>query len=412
VKLFRHRRALAAGTVPPQDVFVEDSAETGDGAADGELTTPEERAAAITGPVPIVAEEVTEKPRLRFGFGDPVEGNGEGAERELVTTGVTSAGTATAGADGATGLTTTEGQETTAASPPRKVISIGFDHELDEIETISLDSTSAFATPSGSPVDLERPEVDARLRARWIQARRDEGRRRLRWAIAGGVLLTLLIAAGLVLESPLFAINDVNVDGAVYTNPARLQHVVDDLLGSSLIGADLGRAEATLTADPWVRRVRVERRPLRGVRIEIVERVPVATYMGADQRWRVLDPTGRVLAVLDPPGSKPVDPLELKLPEHGPDLEAGANAPSTVAGAADLIPRLPAELRTRTCSLGVGDVGQLTLNFCDGYIVDLGQPEDLRDKLVTTMFVLNSNPNVAASHRLNVADASHPVLIQ
>jgi hypothetical protein len=116
--------------------------------------------------------------------------------------------------------------------------------------------------------------------------------------------------------------------------------------------------------------------------------------------------------VLDPPGSKPIDPLELQLPAPGPDLEAGATSPATLAGAADLIPRLPTELRMRTCSLGVGEVGQLTLNFCDGYVVDLGQPEDLRDKLVTTMFVLNSDPNVAASHRLNVADASHPVLIQ
>jgi hypothetical protein len=96
-------------------------------------------------------------------------------------------------------------------------------------------------------------------------------------------------AAGLVLESPLFAINDVSVTGATYTDPARLQKVVDQLDGSTLLGADLGKAEATLAADPWVKRVRVERRPLRGVRIEIVERVPVATYMGTDQRWRVLD---------------------------------------------------------------------------------------------------------------------------
>ena len=270
----------------------------------------------------------------------------------------------------------------------------------------------AFPAPAGA-IDVAPPDVDARLRARRIQVRRDEGRRRLRWAIVAGAVFAVLLGAGLVLESPLFAIDDVDVSGAVYTNPARLQQVVDELDGSTLLGADLGRAEATLAADPWVRRVRVERRPLRGVRIEIVEREPIATYMGTDQRWRVVDPTGRILAVLDPPGSKPIDPLELVLPEPGPDLEAGASVPAALAGAADVIPRLPPELRTRTCSLAVGDAGELALNFCDGYVVDLGQPEGLRDKLVSAIYVLNSQPDqVAASSRMNVADPSHPVLIQ
>ena len=131
--------------------------------------------------------------------------------------------------------------------------------------------------------------------------------------------------------------------------------MVDQLEGSNLLGADLGKAEATLAADHWVKRVRVERRPLRGVRIEIVERVPVATYMGTDQRWRVLDADGRVMAVLDPPGSKPVDPLELTLAAPGPDLEAGATVPADLVGAASIVPRLPADLRSKTCSLAASD---------------------------------------------------------
>jgi hypothetical protein len=134
--------------------------------------------------------------------------------------------------------------------------------------------------------------------------------------------------------------------------------------------------------------------------------------MGADQRWRVLDPTGRIVAVLDPPGSKPVDPLELVLAKPGPDLEAGATVPAALAGAADVIPRLPPELRSRMCSLAVGEVGQLALTFCDGYVIDLGQPEQLRDKLVSAIYVLNSAPDqVAASSRLNVSDPARPVLI-
>jgi cell division protein FtsQ len=255
--------------------------------------------------------------------------------------------------------------------------------------------------------------VDPRLQARRIQVRRDEGRKRLRWVAVAGVAVALLIGAGLILESPVFAVNDVDVTGAVYTDPARLQQVVDDLDGSTLLGADLGKAEATLAADPWVKRVRVERRPLRGVRIEIVERVPATTYMGTDQRWRVLDAEGRVLAVLDPPGSRPVDPLELTLPAPGPDLEAGATVPAALAGASGIVPRLPADLRSRTCSLGVGEEGRLEMTLCDGFVIDLGSPERLRDKLVTTIFVMNTRAaDVAASSGLNVGDPERPVLIQ
>ena len=294
--------------------------------------------------------------------------------------------------------------EVAVTDAPRKVVTIGFEGDLEQLETTPFDP---------SPVDLARPGVDPRLRARRIQVRRDEGRKRLRWAVLGGAGVAVLLGAGLVLESPLFAVNDVDVTGAVYTDPARLAEVVDDLDGSSLLGADLGRAEATLAADPWVKRVRVERRLLRGVRIEIVERIPVTTYMGADQRWRVLDAEGKVMAVLDPPGSKPVDPLELTLATPGPDLEPGATAPAALAGAAGVVPRLPSDLRSRTCSLAVSDQGRLQLHLCDGFVVDLGSPDRLRDKLVTTIFVLNTRTDeVAASSGLDVADPERPVLIQ
>ena len=84
------------------------------------------------------------------------------------------------------------------------------------------------------------------MRAQRIQVRRDEGRQRLRWAVIGGAgVAAVLLGAGLVLESPFVAVNDVRVTGAVCTDPARLAGVVDDLDGSTLLGADLGKAEAT-----------------------------------------------------------------------------------------------------------------------------------------------------------------------
>ena len=399
MKLFGRKKkaqALAAGTVPADAVFVEPvEGAPPDGAAEEASSV---GADPITAPVPVVEAAgtpggiltVPPPPKLRFGFGE-----GEGVLPPPVGTAITPAVAPTMTATATTPA---------VAGESRKVVTIGFEDDLEEIETTSFDP---------SPVDLPRPGVDPRLRARRIQVRRDEGRKRLRWALVAGVVAALLIGAGLVLESPVFSVNDVEVTGAAYTDPVRLQQVVDDLDGASLLGADLGRAEATLAADPWVKRVRVERRPLRGVRIEIVERVPATTYMGTDQRWRVLDADGRVLAVLDPPGSKPTDPLELTLAAPGPDLEPGATVPAALAGASSIVPRLPADLRSRTCSLGVSEVGRLQMTMCDGFVIDLGSPERLRDKLVTTIFVLNTRvEDVAASSGLNVGDPERPVLIQ
>ena len=404
----KRAKALAAGTVPPDEVFI-DAGDSAPPAVDvpdptpasgGEIVAP---SGPITAPVPVVEGPVSTgeppPPKLRFGFG-------EGDELPPPTSGsrpaMSPGGTSTSATVSAATPATPAAES--GSGEGRRVVTIGFGDDLEELETTPFDP---------SPVDLARPEMDPRLRARRIGIRRGAGRRRLRWAIVGGVVAAVLVGTGLVLQSPLFAVNDVEVTGAEYTDPARLQEVVDQLDGATLLGADLGKAEAALAADPWIKRVRVERRPLRGVRIEIVERVPVATYMGLDQRWRVVDAEGRVMAVLDPPGSKPVDPLELALAAPGPDLDAGATVPASLAGAASIVPRLPPDLRSRTCSLGVDEQGRLRLTMCDGFVVELGSPDRLRDKLVSTIFVMNTRPDeIAASSGLDVGDPERPVLIQ
>jgi len=367
----------------------------------------------VTAPVPVVPPSVAtsagspdgggalpppptaDRPVMRFGFGDD-------ADIEVRSAGTVVPAPASA-SDQDGGSTSADAPPGSVATKPRKVVSIGFDTDLEDVETTSFDP---------SPVDLARPEVEPRIRARRIQVRRDAGRKRLRWVIAAGAVLVVLIGAGIVLDSPVFAINDVEVTGATYTSRARLQSVVDDLDGATLLGAKLGQAEQTLAADPWVKRVRVERRPLRGVRIEIVERTPSVTYVGADQHWRVLDTTGKVLAVLDPAGSKPVDPLWLATAAPGPNLRPGATAPASYVAAADLVPRLPPALRTLTCSMGVATDGKLTISLCNHYTIVLGSAEQLRDKLVTAMYLLTAQQaKLAGTKAMNVSDPFQPVLI-
>ena len=61
---------------------------------------------------------------------------------------------------------------------------------------------------------------DQRIRARRISVRRAEGRRRLRWVLLGLVAIAVPVGTLAVLASPIFDVNEVDVQGATYTDPA------------------------------------------------------------------------------------------------------------------------------------------------------------------------------------------------
>ena len=162
--------------------------------------------------------------------------------------------------------------------------------------------------------------------------------------------MLVVVATLAVLGSSLFAIDDVEVEGAVYTDEERLAAVVDDLEGTPVLRADTDAAERELEAIPWVEDAQVHTDFPHGAKIELRERSPVATFEGADGRWRVIDDDGRVLDVLD---SQPVDYL-LVLSAEPPSSAAGQFAPAGFGAAAGLVQALTPQLRARG-AVGVGD---------------------------------------------------------
>jgi cell division protein FtsQ len=232
--------------------------------------------------------------------------------------------------------------------------------------------------------------VDPRMRARRIAVRRAESRKRLRWAAVVGVVLVIVVGSLTVLGSGLFAIDTVDVEGAVYTDQAVIDEVVADLLGEPILTADLTGAEERLVALPWVRAARVTMDFPDRVLIEVAERRALAFYRGADSLYRVIDIEGQVLDVID---GKPVDYVEIT--GVGPDLGAGSDAGGTFRGAAQLSNALPPTLRPRVQSLGVTDGGEITMLLTgdpNGAVggpdpmpsitVVFGQPDDYQEKLV------------------------------
>jgi len=237
------------------------------------------------------------------------------------------------------------------------------------------------ATATEPPLASSRGGIDPRIRARRISVRRAEGRRRLIWAGIGGGVLLVAIAAVAVFASSIFDVREVSVQGAVYTDPAVLQGVIDDLQGEPVLLVDTAAAQETLEAVPWVESARVATDFPHRVVIDIRERVPIATFQGGDLQFRVIDLQGRVLDVL---AGQPIDYL-LVTGDH-PDTARGQFAGAPYAAVAELVSSLPPEIRDVTLSVGVdASTGTLTMVLAndqpDGVSVRLGDERGLDEKL-------------------------------
>ncbi|MET0143361.1 MAG: FtsQ-type POTRA domain-containing protein [Ilumatobacteraceae bacterium] len=238
--------------------------------------------------------------------------------------------------------------------------------------------------PTGQTLTLEEAtgsatRMEPRLRDRRIAVKRGVGRRRLRWAIAALVVIGLVVAALAVLGSGLFAIEDVEVEGVVYTDPAKLDEVVQQLLGEPVLRADTDEAERELELIPWVEAARVTTDFPHGATIEIRERVATATFEGPDGRYRVIDTHGRVLDVLD---GEPVEYMTI-ISADAPAIEAGQFSPQGFAAAASLVQALTPELEALAQSVAVtGDGSDLRMMMSNGIEARFGAARDLVTKLV------------------------------
>ncbi len=245
-------------------------------------------------------------------------------------------------------------------SVPPSIISIGADDELPD--AVYLDEGAVGdGSPAGQPVfidddgssDAVMPKdatsrgIEPRLRQRRIGVRRAASRKRLWWAAIVIAVLVVVVAVLAVLGSSWFGVDQVSVSGNVYTDPAALDAVIEDLRGTPVLLVDTAEVEAELEAIPWVEAARVTTRFPDSARIEIRERTPVASMLGEDTRSRVLDADGRVLAVIE---GQPVALVWISGPGTL-DLGAGDTAPIGYQAAASLVTKLTPTIRTRVESM-------------------------------------------------------------
>ena len=218
-----------------------------------------------------------------------------------------------------------------------------------------LDSSGAF-----DAVAVPTRSMDPRVRARRIAVKRAAGRRRLVWVAVAVLVVVLIVGALAVFSSSLFAVEDVRVQGATYTQfydaPA-LHAVIADLEGEPILLVDTLDAERRLEQIPWIERAIVATDFPHSVMIDVRERQPLAAFQGTlDKKYRIIDRDGRVLSILD---GQPAD--YMLITGQAPDVERGALAGAPWAAAAQMVAALPAEIRAITTAAavdaGTGDLG-------------------------------------------------------
>ena len=247
-------------------------------------------------------------------------------------------------------------------------------------------------------VDDDRP--DSTFEERQRRSRRRERLQKVKWLKLAGAIAASVVVVITLLASPIFAIRSVTVEGNVYTSKDVLAAVTKTLKGASVFTVDTQRARELLLEDSWVSDVRITTRFPGKALVEIAERVPIVWYVGDDQKARIVDARGRIIAVLDGWPTK-----YLRVVGVGPSLEAGATADDVYRAAAQLVLALPDELRPLVKSLEVSPGGELAMTLKGGTLVRFGPPNDLQNKLVAVVVLLRrQNPSTLAVIDVSTGD--------
>ena len=279
-----------------------------------------------------------------------------------------------------------KGTLATDSSGERSTIFIDDGHATSG-ETISIEAAAAAT------------RIEPRLRDRRLAVKKAETRKRLKWVVIATAVIAVVVGGLAVLGSSLFDVQDVEVEGAVYTDDEALAGIVEDLRGSPVLRIDTGDVERQVEQIPWVRDARVTTDFPHGVKIEILERQPALAFEGEDGRYRVIDDEGRVLDVLD---GQPVEYLQLTSSER-PALAAGQFAPEGFGAAASLVQALTPRMAARAESVSIApDGSDLRLMLRGGTEVRFGAAEDLIVKLVRLQTVLEEH----AGEPLSVIDVA------
>ena len=186
--------------------------------------------------------------------------------------------------------------------------------------------------------------------------------------IRAGALLAMLVAAAAiygVANSSAFEFRELRLDGAAYTDPAAVEHVLADVRGTNLFGMRTSPLEAGILELPTVRRADIAVGLPDQLVVRLDERRPILVWRVGAQRYLV-DVDGKLFAEVG--DGAPTEAAALPVVE---DLRATAAA--LVVGSR--LEPVDLDAATRLASLVATDVGseaeslQVSVGDANGFVV-------------------------------------------
>ncbi|MGE3619326.1 MAG: cell division protein FtsQ/DivIB [Acidimicrobiia bacterium] len=246
-----------------------------------------------------------------------------------------------------------------------------------------------MSVSEGSRLFEPRPAIDPRFRARRIEVRRDEGRRRLQRLLEVGALAVVGLGFFLALRSPLLDVDEVVVAGSTRIAPEVVRDATGVGTGTQLVDVDVHEVGVRVAALPWVDEVTVARRVSGVVEVTVTERVPVARLVGPSGVLLV-DREGRVLG---PEADAPeLAGALVALSGVGEGLVPGDHVPGTAGSLLQVATALGADLPGTVTALEVQREGdgapEIRGQLAQGGVVRLGDARQLDAKLLALATVL------------------------
>lgn len=262
-----------------------------------------------------------------------------------------------------------------------------------------MTTTQNPPTPSAA-----RSGIDARMRERRVAVLREQGRRRLRVLLVAVSVCSAFGIAWLVVQSPLLALERLEVRGAIRVSPEEVRRAAGVDAGDVLLFVDAGDVARRVEALPWVASAKARRELPHDLVITVVERTPVA-WARRPASVAVVDAAGRVVADAETaPDGVPELVGVTAVPAPGRRI-----APAFLARVPDA---LPEPLRTQVASVTTdGAQVVLTLRAPAGGVppageVRLGAPSALVRKGSAALAVLDAL--VARGERVQYVDVRVP----
>lgn len=229
------------------------------------------------------------------------------------------------------------------------------------------------------------PRMHARVhqRRQAVAAARRRRRRRRAGAVAG--LVALVVGAVVLVRSPLFEIERVEVRGASGQHAEQVHQRLQPAVGTPLVSVDRRTRSAEVVALPWVRDVSLHRRPPDTLLARVQPREPIALIQGGGGAWQV-DADGVVVATGADAGSGELVTIHAGQAALAPPGEPLRD--DTLREAVDVVAALPDDLAPTVDAVDASRPRALALHLDGGAAARLGSAERLPAKLDALRLVL------------------------